>query len=82
MTTTIDLEKFQENCLSLLDELVPEGLVITKQGNPIAHVIPYRHTDADLIGCMQGSLEIRGNLFSTGVDWQTGRKDFEFDSQS
>ncbi len=79
---TIGVAKFKEKCLSLLDELDPEGLVITKHGKPVALVKPYRNTDADLIGCMQDKLEICGDVFTTGVEWNATEKDFKLDSQS
>ena len=33
--------KFKEQCLALLDEIDPEGIVITKRGKPVAKLIPY-----------------------------------------
>jgi len=31
--------KFKEQCLSILDHLEPEGLVITKHGKPVARIL-------------------------------------------
>jgi prevent-host-death family protein len=36
----ISASKFKEQCLSLLDDLGAEGIVITKRGKPVARVIP------------------------------------------
>jgi prevent-host-death family protein len=36
----IGASKFKEQCLSLLDDLSAEGIVITKRGKPVARVIP------------------------------------------
>jgi prevent-host-death family protein len=66
---TIGAAKFKEKCLALLDNLDPEGLVITKHGKPVAVVMPYEKKSADLIGFLKGKLEIHGDLFSTGVRW-------------
>ena len=33
---TIGAAKFKENCLALLDQLDPDGLVVTKRGRPVA----------------------------------------------
>ena len=36
----IGAAKFKEHCLSILDEVTDEGLVITKRGRPVAKLIP------------------------------------------
>ena len=66
---TIGAARFKERCLSLLDQLDAEGLVITKRGKPIARVVPYEREFADLIGSLSGKVEIRGDVMSTGVHW-------------
>jgi prevent-host-death family protein len=63
----ISASKFREQCLSLLDDLGAEGIVITKRGKPVAKVIPIESGCAALIGSMEGKLKIRGNLLSTGI---------------
>jgi prevent-host-death family protein len=65
----INASKFKEQCLSLLDDLSAEGIVITKRGKPVAKVIPIGSGCAALIGSMKGKLKIKGNLLSTGVRW-------------
>ena len=37
----IEAGKFKEQCLALLDNLDAEGLIVTKHGKPVAHVVPY-----------------------------------------
>ena len=66
---TINASKFKEQCLALLEDLDPEGIVITKHGKPIARVIPASSDCADLIGSMKGKIKIHGNIFSTGTKW-------------
>lgn len=61
--------KFKETCLALLDDVDPEGIVITKRGKPVAKLVPFGGTSADLIGALAGKLAIKGDLLSTGVDW-------------
>ncbi len=61
--------KFKEQCLSLLDNVAEEGLVITKHGRPVAKLIPIRAASADLIGALKGKLKIAGDVLSTGVRW-------------
>ena len=50
----INASKFKEQCLSLLDNLQPEGLVITKHGKPVAKLIPISSDCASLIGSLKG----------------------------
>ena len=65
----ISASKFKEQCLSLLDDLGAEGIVITKRGKPVAKVIPIGSGCAALIGSMKGKLTIKGDLLSTGIRW-------------
>ncbi|PYR29943.1 MAG: type II toxin-antitoxin system prevent-host-death family antitoxin, partial [Acidobacteria bacterium] len=60
-------------CLSLLDEVDPDGIVITKRGKPVAKLIPFASDSANLIGSLKGKLEIKGEIFSTGLDWNAER---------
>ena len=61
--------KFKEQCLSLLDEVDPDGIVITKRGKPVAKLIPIGAESASLIGSLAGKLKIQGDVLSTGVRW-------------
>jgi prevent-host-death family protein len=63
----ISASKFKEQCLSLLDDLSAEGIVITKRGKPVAKVIPIGTGCAALIGSMKGKLRTKGDIMSTGV---------------
>lgn len=65
----IGAAKFKEQCLSLLDHLDPEGLVITKHGKPVAILLPWERKSGRLIGCLRDKIIVRGKLESTGVDW-------------
>jgi prevent-host-death family protein len=61
--------KFKEQCLSILDHLEPEGILITKHGKPVARVIPAERASADLIGALRGRIRVKGDIQSTGVKW-------------
>jgi prevent-host-death family protein len=65
----LNASKFKEQCLSLLDHLNPEGIVITKHGRPVARLIPIESGCADLIGSMKGKVKVTGDIFSTGIRW-------------
>ena len=66
---TIGVTKFKEQCLALLDQLEPEGLIVTKRGKPVARVIPYNNQDAELIGSLRDKIVVKGDIFTTGVRW-------------
>jgi prevent-host-death family protein len=66
---TIGAAKFKEHCLSLLDHLEPEGIIVTKRGKPVARVIPFPRRPADLIGSLRDKIEVRGDILSTGLSW-------------
>ena len=65
----INASKFKEQCLSLLDNLQPEGVIVTKHGKPVAKLIPISSDCAGLIGSLKGKIEIKGDIFSTGERW-------------
>ena len=69
MDKTMGAARFKEQCLALLDELGPEGLVITKRGKPVARVLPYGREFASLIGSLRDKVVVRGDVLSTGVSW-------------
>ena len=66
---TIGAAKFKEQCLALLDRLDADGLIVTKRGKPVARVVPYERQDGDLIGSLSHKIEIRGDIFTTGIEW-------------
>ena len=65
---TIDATRFRVECLALLDDLDEDGIVIAKRGKPVARGQP------DPIGSLRHKVEVRGDIFSTGVDWDAGRE--------
>ena len=66
---TIGAAQFKEQCLSLLDEVGPEGIVITKHGKAVAKLIPIEVESAVLIGSLAEKIVIKGDLLSTGKRW-------------
>ena len=65
---SIGAAKFKARCLSLIDDLGPEGLVITKHGRPVARLLPYPKEPGDRIGILKGKVAIKGDIMSTGRD--------------
>jgi prevent-host-death family protein len=64
--------KFKEQCLSILDRLDRDGIVVTKHGRPVARVLPVERASADLIGSLRDRIRVRGDIRSTGVKWDAG----------
>jgi prevent-host-death family protein len=69
---TITISEFRERCLTLVDELPAEGVLITRRGSPVAKILPIRETNAGLIGILEGAVKANPNddLFSTGIRWE------------
>jgi prevent-host-death family protein len=69
MKQQIGAAEFKARCLSILDHVGVDGIVITKRGRPVAELVPIRPEPANLIGALKGKLEIKGSILSTGVKW-------------
>ncbi len=71
---SITATEFKAKCLKILDELGPDGIVITKRGRPIAKLTPLQVVDnSQFIGSMKGKVIVKGNIFSTGRKWHAQR---------
>jgi prevent-host-death family protein len=66
---TVPAAQFKEQCLALLDQVGPDGIIITKHGKPVAKLVPIQTDTAKLIGSFRGKIKIKGNLLSTGLKW-------------
>ena len=66
---TMGAAEFKQKCLSILDEVGPEGIVITKHGRPVAKLIPIETASSALIGTLKGRIKIKGDILSTGLRW-------------
>ncbi len=66
---TIGAAEFKQKCLQILDEVGPEGIMITKRGKPVARLMPARTNDRDLIGALEGQIIVDpdDDLLSTGA---------------
>jgi prevent-host-death family protein len=68
---TVPAAKFKEQCLALLDQVDPDGIIITKHGKPVAKLVPVHTDNAKLIGSFKGRIKIKGNILTTGLKWDT-----------
>ena len=67
---TVTASEFKAKCLKMLDRLNPQGIVLTKRGRPIARVVPVGGiSSAAFYGSMKGKIQVKGDLFSTGIKW-------------
>ena len=63
----ISVSKLKAGYFSILDELDPEGLDITKHGKVIARAIPVQQQPASLIGSMKNLIKKKGDILSTEI---------------
>jgi antitoxin (DNA-binding transcriptional repressor) of toxin-antitoxin stability system len=70
ISDTIDLTEFLARGPEILDKLGASGVVITKEGRPIARITPLATVNNEsLIGSMKGQIRINGDIVSTGLEW-------------
>ena len=66
----IKISEFRQRCLTVVDELPSEGVLITRHGHPVAKLIPVRPSCVSLIGAVPGlSTDPNDDLLSTGLKW-------------
>lgn len=68
----IGAARFKEKCLSILDRLDPDGIVITKRGKPVARLVPIERSGRRLVGSLRDRIRVKGDLESTGLAWDAG----------
>lgn len=61
---TIDAVELRERCGEILDRVGPEGILITKDGKPVARLVPVECTGAELIGSLAGKIRVKGDLMA------------------
>lgn len=64
MENQIKASVFKARCLKLMDEVAERGdsIVITKNGTPVARLVPYRCRPATLFAAQQGAVTILGDI--------------------
>ena len=73
MNKTIKASEFKAKCLALIDEVAASGdkLIITKNGEPLAELVPHRPKKGDLFGIWKDSVKITGDIISPiDVEWE------------
>ena len=72
MSRQINATEFRAKCLALMDEVAQTGatVVITKNGKPVAELVPHRPRKPRARGCLKGLLFITGDIISPiDVEW-------------
>jgi prevent-host-death family protein len=72
MSRMIKASEFKAKCLALMDEVerTGEGLVITKNGKPVADLVPHRPRTKNARGILKDELFITGDIISPiDVEW-------------
>ena len=71
---TVAVSAFKARCLRLVARVGETGnpLVVTRNGKPIARVVPFRRTDG--VKCLRGSVVRYGDIVTPlGTDWEAQR---------
>jgi prevent-host-death family protein len=72
MPKTIKASEFKAKCLALMDEVqqTGESVVITKNGQPVAELVPHRASRPKALGLLKDRLFITGDIISPiDVEW-------------
>jgi prevent-host-death family protein len=66
MKKTMKASEFKAKCLQVMDEVAEtgEGVVITKNGKPVAELVPAKRFDKPLFGALKGSITYMGDIIS------------------
>jgi prevent-host-death family protein len=70
--------EFKAKCLKVMDDVAAtrEPVVITKNGRPVAKLVPAQLEAPNFMGCLVGIIEIKGDIESPMIppeDWEATR---------
>jgi prevent-host-death family protein len=72
MSRTVKASEFKAKCLALMDEVASSGqpVIITKNGKPVADLVPHRPAKKNALGILKGELIITGDIMAPlDVEW-------------
>ncbi len=72
MTQFVKASEFEGKFVALVEEVARtgQGVVITKDGKPVADLLPHRQTAKNARGILKGELIITGDIMSPiDVEW-------------
>ena len=73
MTKTMKASECKAKFLGVIDEVAAthERVIVTKNGKPIAEIVPFVEKPKSIIGALKGSVTLMGDLDEpTGEDWE------------
>jgi prevent-host-death family protein len=73
MTKTMKASECKAKFLGVLDEVATthERVIVTKNGKPVAEIVPYLEKPKSIIGALKGSVTIMGKLDEPGdAGWE------------
>ena len=73
MTHQIKASEFKAKCLALMDEVARTGnaVIITKNGKPVAELVPHRPRQQNARGILKNELFITGDIISPiDIEWK------------
>ncbi len=73
MTKTMKASECKAKFLGVLDDVAAthERVIVTKNGKPIAEIVPFVQKPKTLYGALKGSITIIGDLEEPlGVEWE------------
>jgi prevent-host-death family protein len=73
MSRTIKASEFKAKCLAIMDEVAKTGqaVVITKNGKPVAELVPHQPRKKNARGILKDRLFITGDIISPiDVEWE------------
>lgn len=73
MTKTMKASECKAKFLGVLDEVAAkhERVIVTKNGKPVAEIIPFVEKPRSIIGALKGSVTILGDFDEpTDADWE------------
>jgi len=73
MTKTMKASECKAKFLGVLDEVAAthERVIVTKNGKPVAEIVPFVHKPKTILGAMKDSVKVLGDLGEPlGVDWE------------
>lgn len=65
----IAIEEFDQDYMSLIDQLDDEGLAIIKGGELVAELTKYGGNHGHLIGSLKHKIKVYGDIYSTGIHY-------------
>lgn len=75
-TTTYKASEFKARCLKIMDEVEATGapVVITKNGRPVAQLVPFGNRLSTLAGAHKGQIEITGDITAPlDLEWDAAK---------